>query len=115
MLATAMVGFHLPVIGMGARLADGLGKLAHLGGGEKPVGADADEAELGANAAKSLFWRGVSANRIPGIHGAQNVDEAFSLVVEVAPDVKPAADETAVRTLGYIRIFAQLRGAGFRP
>src|ERR1035437_5958699 len=93
---------HLLVIGLHAGGANGVGKVAHGLGRKEPVGADADKAEAGANPAKGFGCRGASSLRVPDVHGAQNgqigvgvkaVDEALSLVVEVAGDVKAPSNE----------------------
>ena len=65
-----------------------------------------------------------AAQRIPGVHGAQDgqvgigvetVDESAALVVEVAGDIEPAADQPAALVIQAPGVFAVAVGIAPKP
>ena len=80
------------------------GKAPHLFSGKEPVGADADKAQPGLDSPEGLLGRSVAAQRIPGIHGAQDgqvgvgveaLDEPLALIIEITGDVEAPAGQSA--------------------
>ena len=100
----AVVTDHFAVLGLSAGGANGFGEPLHLAAGKSQSVLMPMKMQPGADAAEGLLRRVVAAQRIPGIHGAQNgevgvgveaVDEAPALVVEIAGDIEAAADEAS--------------------
>src|SRR6516225_10839299 len=95
---------HLAVIGGDAGLANGISKLAYRLRRKQPVGTDAHKAEPRLDAPERLQRRRAAAQRVPRIHCAQNgeirigveaLDESPALQVEIAGNIKTAADQSA--------------------
>ena len=83
-------------------------KLRTSSAGNGRVGVDANEAEPRLDTAKRLLRRGITPQRIPGVHGAQDgevgvgvkaLDKSIALEIEVAGDVETLADEPAAMTI----------------
>src|SRR5580693_10236274 len=119
-----MAAGHLAKFGLRSGSANDAGELPNRIGWKEPVGADADKAEPGANAAESPGRRGVAVQGVPGFHGAQDgqvgvgveaFDEALSLVVEVAGDVETSADQAAAVVVQTPRVLAVAVGIAAEP
>src|SRR6185437_13034488 len=94
-----VVAGHLAVLAMRASNANRLCKAPHIGLRKQPVRADTDKREMSSDAPEGLYWRAVTTQRVPRVHGAQDgkisvrfkaVEEAPALLVEIAGNVEPA-------------------------